>query len=235
MLKLSGEALGAAGGRSFEPSRLGHITTEIAEVAQAGVSLAIVIGAGNLVRGRDITDTRVDRLTADAAGIYATIINGLVLAGALEQRGVPAALFSAVGAGRFVSEYATAPARDALDNGRVTLCVGGTGNPYFTTDTAAALRAVELGADALLKGTKVDGVYSADPNTCDSAQRFDRLTYRDVIDRSLEVMDLTAVSLCRENRLPIAVFNVFEKGNLLRATRGEAIGTLVTEEDVHGH
>lgn len=229
MLKLSGEAIGSAQGVSFDAQRVAHVVREIADARAAGVSVAIVIGGGNILRGRDITGAGVNRITADAAGMFATVLNGLVLSSALEQQGVDAALFTAIGSGRFVPEYAPADARRAFDRGAVTICVGGTGNPFFTTDTAAALRAVELGAQALLKGTKVDGVYSADPKTDAAAQRYDRLSYQEVIARDLEVIDLTAVSLCMTNRLPIVVFNAFGSGNFLRVLQGEPVGTVVGE------
>jgi len=229
MLKLSGEALGSPDGVSFDAERVAHVVREIADAHAAGVSVAVVIGGGNILRGRDVAGAGVDRIAADAAGMFATVMNGLVLASALEREGVEAALFSAVGGGRFVRGYAPAEARRAFDEGAVTLCAGGTGNPFFTTDTAAALRAVELGADALVKGTKVDGVYSADPETDAGAQRCDRLSYREVIERSLEVMDLTAVGLCMTHGLPIVVFDAFGAGNFLRVLQGEPVGTVVGE------
>lgn len=227
MLKLSGEAIGSADAASFDAGRIAHVVREIADVRGAGISVAVVIGGGNILRGRDVTGG--DRIAADAAGMFATVINGLVLANALEQQGIEAALFTAVGGGRFVREYAPADARRTFDQGAVTICAGGTGNPFFTTDTAAALRALELGADALVKGTKVDGIYSADPETDAGAQRYDRLSYKEVIARNLEVMDLTAVSLCMARKLPIVVFDAFGAGNFLRVLQGEPIGTVVRE------
>lgn len=234
VLKLSGEALGGGSAGPFEEARGDFLADEIAGVCTTGIQLAVVIGAGNIIRGRDIVPMGVAPVTADAAGMFATVINGLVLSDVLDRVGVGTAVFTALGASPYVPAYAPAEAARCLAEGKVVICAGGTGNPFFTTDTAAALRAAELGADALLKGTKVDGVYSADPAVVGNAKRFDHLSYRETIDRRLAMMDLAAVSMCEANRIPVVVFNVFEKGNLLKVVQGRNIGTLVSE-DSNGH
>ena len=231
ILKLSGQAVGEADGVSFDRAKIEHVSREIAELKEAGVTAGVVIGGGNIVRGRRIAGAGVDHLTADTMGMFATVINGLVLADGLRQYGVPAEVFTAVGAGKHVREYSVASAKEALARGLVVLSVGGTGNPLFTTDMAAALRAVELDADALLKGTKVDGIYTSDPQRHKDAKRLCRLSYDDVLDKRLEVMDMTAVRLCMTNNLPIVVFDVFKPGNLARVAQGEKIGTVVGETD----
>ena len=229
MLKLSGEALGGGSPGPLEEEKADFLAQEIAGVCNTGVQMAIVIGAGNIVRGRHIVPMGIAAVTADAAGMFATVINGLVLSDVIARAGVPTAVFTALGASAYVPAYTPAEAARCLTDGKVVICVGGTGNPFFTTDTAAALRAAELNVDALVKGTKVDGVYDADPEVVQHPQRFDRLTYRETIDRRLAVMDLAAVDLCETNNIPIVVFDVFRKGNLLKVIQGRNVGTLVTE------
>jgi uridylate kinase len=234
LLKLSGEALRGedAAGPFISPAVLRNIVNEITEVRALGVELGMVIGGGNIVRGAAFSESGISRATGDYLGMLATLINCLAMQEALESAGVPARVLSALSAEEVAEPYIRRRAMAHLEKGRVVLLAAGTGNPYFTTDTAAALRAMELKADALLKATRVDGIYDADPLKDPNARRFKRLTYKDVLKRDLKVMDATAVSLCQDNHIPIVVFKLLEKGNILRVLKGEDIGTVVGETDV---
>jgi uridylate kinase len=227
LLKLSGEALGGEEGVGFEGAMLARIADEIAAARAADLRLGIVVGAGNFVRGAELTAIGVPRQRGDFMGMIATVLNGMAIQTVLEARGVRATLLSALPVGDVVAGFSeTALARAGGD---VVVFAGGTGNPFFTTDTAAALRAAQIGATALLKATNVDGVYSADPKKDPGAERFARLTYQEVLRRRLKVMDLTAITLCMEQRIPVRVFDLHAPGNLAAALRGAEIGTLVTE------
>jgi uridylate kinase len=230
LLKLSGESLGSARGTSLDPAAIDVIAAQIREVVDGGCRLAVVVGGGNILRGADLTGTVAVRATADQMGMLATMINGLALMDGLERNGVEARLMSAVSAHQICEPFIRRRAIRHQEKGRVIVLSGGTGNPYFTTDTTAALRASELGCDVVLKGTKVDGVYDSDPKTNPSARRFERLTYREVIQKNLRVMDLTAITMCMDNNLPICVFDAFTLGNLKRVVEGETIGTTVAED-----
>ncbi len=228
LLKLSGEALLGGEDYGIDPVIIHRIASEIAEVSRLGVQIAVVIGGGNIFRGAGLAQSGIDRVTGDHMGMLATVMNSLALQDALESIGADARVMSAISVHDVCEDYIRRRAIRHLEKGRVVICAGGTGNPFFTTDTAAALRAIEVGADILLKATKVDGVYSADPVRDPSAQRFDRLEYDRVIAGKLGVMDANAIVLCRDQNMPIRVFNVFGEGNLVRIVNGEAIGTLVT-------
>lgn len=229
LLKLSGEVFGG-GGKNLDVDRLERIAAEIASVQESGIEVAVVVGGGNLLRGAEVAAAGMNRVSADQAGMLATVMNGLALQDALENQGVAARVSSAVLVPQVCDPYTRRLAVHQLEEGCVPILVGGTGNPYFTTDTTAALRAVEVGADVLLKATKVDGVYSADPNKDESAVRHERLTYDEVLRSRLAVMDSTAVTLCQENHMPIVVFDLTVAGNVLRAARGETIGTVIAEQ-----
>ena len=228
LLKLSGEALLGDEDYGIDPKIIHRIAVEIREVIQLGIRVAIVIGGGNIFRGAGLAQGGIDRVTGDHMGMLATVMNSLALQDALESIGVDARVMSAVSVHDVCEDFIRRRAVRHLEKGRVVICAGGTGNPFFTTDTAAALRAIEVGADIVLKATKVDGVYSADPVTNPDAKLFDNLKYDEVIENKLGVMDTNAIVLCRDQGMPIRVFNVFEEGNLLRIVRGEAIGTLVS-------
>jgi uridylate kinase len=228
LLKLSGEALLGEEDYGIDPNMIQRIAAEISDVARAGVQIAIVIGGGNIFRGAGLAQSGIDRVTGDHMGMLATVMNALALQDALESISVDARVMSAVSVHDVCEDYIRRRAIRHLEKGRVVVCAGGTGNPFFTTDTAAALRAIEVGADVLLKATKVDGVYSADPMMHPTADRFETLGYDRVIESKLGVMDANAIVLCRDQGMPIRVFNVFEGGNLMRLVRGESIGTLVS-------
>jgi uridylate kinase len=230
LLKLSGEALGADATHSIRAEAIDSLSQQIAEVLATGCRLSIVVGGGNILRGREILGTISVRATADQMGMLATMVNGLALMDGLERNGMQARLMSAIGADQICEPFIRRRAIRHLDRGRVVILAGGTGNPFFTTDTTAALRASELGCEIMLKATKVDGVYDADPVKVPTAKRFDRLTYREVLDRNLRVMDLTAITMCLDNNMPICVFDVLTAGNLQRVVAGEQIGTTVTAE-----
>lgn len=227
VLKLSGEALQGKEGFGIDPEVTHSIATRIKEIRNLGVEVTITIGGGNIFRGAVAGPHEIDRTQADYMGMLATVINGLALQNALEKVGVFTRVQTAIEMQELAEPYIRRRAIRHLEKGRVVIFVGGTGNPYFSTDTAAALRAIEIGADAILKGTKVDGVYSADPQKVKNAKKFDKLKYIDVLKRRLKVMDATAISLCMDNNLPIIVFNLFKKGNLKRILLGEKIGTIV--------
>lgn len=230
VLKLSGEALQGRKSHGIDNSVLVSISRQIKEVRDLGVDVAIVLGAGNIFRGQENTASLgldMDRSVADYMGMMATVINGLALQNVLEKTRMPTRVMTAIDMARIAEPYIRRRAIRHLEKGRVVIFVAGTGNPYFTTDTAAALRAMEINADAILKATKVDGVYSADPLKVKSARKFGTLKYIDVLKKGLKVMDATAVSLCMDNRLPIVVFNMNKEGNIKRVVLGQKIGTLV--------
>ena len=227
VLKLSGEALQGELGYGVDPKMAGSIAEQIEEVHNLGVQVACVVGAGNIFRGLKASRAGMDRATADYIGMLATLINSLVLQDALEKRGVHTRVQSAIEIHQLAEPYIRRRAVRHLEKRRVVVFAGGTGNPYFTTDTAAALRAVEIGADSILKATKVDGVYDRDPVKDRRAKKFHQLSYLEVLKRRLQVMDSTAISLCMDNRLPIVVFNLTRPGNIRRVVLGEKIGTRV--------
>jgi uridylate kinase len=226
LLKLSGESLGRAG-VGVDPEAVASVAEGVARVHRLAVEVAIVVGGGNLVRGAEFSKRGMNRATADNMGMLATSINTLALQDALERLGVETRAASAVEMRSLMETYIRRRMIRHLEKGRVVILAGGTGNPYFTTDTAAALRATELGVDAIFKATKVDGIYSADPHADPAATRYARLGFREALDRDLKVMDRTAFTLCMENDMPIMVFDMFVPGNIERAVRGEDIGTWV--------
>ncbi|MCW5892685.1 MAG: UMP kinase [bacterium] len=227
LLKISGEALAGTAGYGIDPTVLGRFSAELRDVHAAGCELALVIGGGNIFRGIAASARGVDRATGDYMGMLATVINALALQDALEKLGVPTRVLSAIDMQQIAEPYIRRRATRHLEKGRVVIFAAGTGNPFFTTDTAASLRAMEIGAEVIFKATRVDGVYDADPEKVPTAQRFESLTYIDVLNRGLAVMDSTAISLCMDNALPILVFNMMEPGNIQRAVSGDRIGTLV--------
>lgn len=230
LLKLSGEVLAGTAGRGIDATALGRLAGEIREGVAGGIELGLVIGGGNIMRGTAAASEGVDRAAADSMGMLATVINAIALQDALERQGLVTRVLSAIEMRALAEPYIRRRAVRHLEKGRVVLLAAGTGHPYFTTDTAAVLRAVEIGADVLLKGTKVDGVFSEDPMRNPAAVRYDSLSYLEVIDRRLQVMDMTAFTMGMDNRLPIVVFNVTVPGNLVRALRGELVGTRVLVE-----
>lgn len=228
LLKLSGEALMGDAHSGIDPQVLKRIAGEIRELAEAGAELAIVIGAGNYFRGSGLAASGIERVTADHMGMIATIINSLALQDALEQLGMYARVMSAIKINQICEDYIRRRAIRHLEKGRIVIFAAGTGNPFFTTDTAASLRAVEINANLLIKATKVDGVYTADPVRDHNAVRYQQLGYDEVIERKLGVMDTTAVVLCRENNMPLRVLDMMKSGALMRAARGMDEGTLVS-------
>lgn len=227
LLKLSGEALQGDHLFGIDASKLSRIAQEIAGATQLGVQVALVVGGGNLIRGADLNAAGIDRVTADQMGMLATVINGLALRDAFEQKNIPVTLMSAFGVPTVTKQYDSSTARDELQQGRVVILSAGTGNPLVTTDSAAALRGIEIGADIVLKATKVDGVYDADPIKNTEAERYQRMSYDEVIINRLGVMDLTAILLCQDNNLPLRVFNMNKQGALRRIMLGEEVGTLI--------
>ncbi|MBI4229668.1 MAG: UMP kinase [Planctomycetes bacterium] len=227
LLKISGESFCAAGGAGIDAAQVDWIAQRIRRARQVGVELAVVCGGGNLVRGREFSERGMNRSSADHMGMLATVINGLALQDSLERMGLETRVMSAIHMEDVAEPYIRRRAIRHLEKGRIIILVGGTGNPFFTTDTTAALRSAEIGAQILLKATKVDGIYSADPRRDAAATRFERLDYLEVLNRRLAVMDTTAVSLCMDNALPILVFDMSDADNFERAVRGERIGTLV--------
>ncbi|MEE8495142.1 MAG: UMP kinase [Xanthomonadales bacterium] len=228
LLKLSGESLLGNEDYGIDPKMIHRIAVEIGDVTRSNIQIAVVIGGGNIFRGAGLAESGIDRVTGDNMGMLATVMNSLALQDALESIGVDARVMSAISVHDVCEDYIRRRAIRHLEKGRVVICAGGTGNPFFTTDTAAALRAIEIGADIVLKATKVDGVYSADPALDPQAELFDKLSYDRIIESKLGVMDANAIVLCRDQGMPIRVFNVFEEGNLGRLIKGEAIGTLVS-------
>ncbi len=227
LLKLSGEALMGTGGYGIDPEVIAGFAEEIVEVQRLGLQTAIVIGGGNIFRGLTASARGMDRSTADYMGMLATVINGLALQDAIERFGVQVRVLSAISMHEVAEPYIRRRAVRHLEKGRIVIFVAGTGNPFFSTDTAAALRAMEIQADIILKATKVDGIYDSDPVTNPKARRFEHLTYLDVLQRGLKVMDTAAVSVCMDNRLPILVFNLTKRGNIRRVVCGEEIGSRV--------
>lgn len=228
LLKISGEAL-AGGGECFNPNVLTYITGEIAAALKMGVQVAVVVGGGNIVRGEMLSQSMgVDRVVADYMGMLSTVINGMALESALSRAGIVVRLQTALNAEQVAAPYIREKAERHLTNNRVMVFCGGTGNPFFSTDTAAALRASEMGADALLKATNVDGVYSSDPAADATAHRYETLAMDDALNRQLKVMDATALALCRERKLPVHVFKLATPGALQKVLRGESVGTLLT-------
>ena len=230
MLKLSGESLMGTQKYGIEAAMLFHYAEQIKELVAMGVQVAVVIGGGNIFRGLQAAQSGIDRVQGDYMGMLATVINGMALQSALESAGVYTRLISAIKMDQIAEPYIRRRAIRHLEKGRVVLFSGGTGNPYFTTDSAAALRANEVSADVILKGTRVDGIYSADPEKDPTAVKFDHLTFNQAISMGLGVMDMTAFTICQENNVPIIVFDINNRENLKRIVRGEKVGTLVETE-----
>ena len=228
VLKLSGEALAGSQGYGIDPLVLDRVASEVRDVSALGVQIAIVIGGGNIFRGIAASAGGMERATADYMGMLATVINALALQDALEQQGVVTRVVTAIEMRAVAEPFIRRRAIRHLEKGRVVIFAAGTGNPFFTTDTAGALRAVEIGADAIMKATQVDGIYSADPKRDASAQRLERMTYIEVLNRGLQVMDAAAISLCMENKLPIIVFDLARAGNIKRIVLGEVVGSIVS-------
>lgn len=227
LLKLSGEALQGQKPAGIDFETLGRLADELFEAHQMGVQIGLVVGGGNVYRGAEGEGPGIDRPTGDYMGMLATVINALAIQGALEKRGVATRVMTAIEMRPVAEPYIRRRAMRHIEKGRLVIFGAGTGNPFFTTDTAAALRANEISAEALFKATKVDGVYDSDPMTNRDARRYDELTYTEVLSKNLRVMDATAISLCRENKLPIVVFNSTRPGSIIRALQGEKIGTIV--------
>jgi uridylate kinase len=228
ILKVTGEVFAGTGNYGIDADTVKAFAQEIKEVKDLGCELALVIGGGNIFRGAVASEIGMDRASADTMGMLATVINSLALQDALEKIGVSTRVLSAIEMRQVAEPYIRRRATRHLEKGRVVIFAGGTGNPYFTTDTTASLRAMEVGAEVILKATKVDGIYDADPFKSADAMKFKELTYIEVLNRELKVMDSTAISLCMDNQLPIVVFNIMEKGNIKRVVSGESIGTLVS-------
>lgn len=228
LVKLSGESLAGEKGFGIEPAVVKTLIEEVGAVHAAGVRLGLVVGGGNIVRGTVASQQGMDRVSADYMGMLATVINALAIQDALERSGVETRVMTAIRMEQLAEPYIRRRALRHIEKGRVVVFAGGTGNPYFSTDTAAVLRAIEMEADVILKATKVDGVYSADPEKDPEAKLLTDLTYRDILNNELGVMDAAAIALCRENDLPVIVLNIRDQGSILSALRGERIGTLVT-------
>lgn len=228
LLKLSGESLQGDSDYGLSPEMLNQYAKEIKEVSDFGVEVAIVVGGGNIYRGSYAEKTGIDRVQGDYMGMLATVINGMAIQSSLENMGVFTRLMSAIRIDAVCEPFIKRRAIRHLEKKRVIIFGGGTGNPYFTTDSAASLRAIEIGADVVLKGTRVDGVYTADPEKDKSATKYDTISFEEVFEKKLNIMDMTAFTLCKENKLPIIVFDMNKKGNLLSLVKGEKIGTLVT-------
>ena len=227
LLKLSGEALMGKEDYGIDPDVLGRLAGEILEAQRAGAEVGVVIGGGNIFRGAGLAEAGMDRVTGDHMGMLATVMNALAMQDALEKLGGKVRVMSAVKINAVCEDYIRRRAIRHLEKGRIAIFAAGTGNPFFTTDSAAALRAVEIGADLLLKATKVDGVYDADPKKKKDARRFERLTYDDVISRNLRVMDTAAIALCRDYDMPLRIYDITRDGDLMRILQGKAIGTLI--------
>ncbi len=228
LLKLSGESLMGNRTSGIDPNRMSEYVKQVQEAVAMGIQVAIVIGGGNFFRGLTGASQGVDRVKGDQMGMLATVMNGLALSSALDAIGVPNCVMTAVRMEPIATFYNKWVALSMLERGGVVICTAGTGNPYFTTDTGASLRAIELEVDAMLKGTRVDGIYTADPEKDPTATKYDTITYSEVLQQNLRVMDLTAISMCMDNKMPIVVFDMDTPGNLLRVLRGENIGTVVT-------
>jgi uridylate kinase len=229
LLKLSGEVLAGKQGFGIDPKKATELANEVKSIYEMGVSIGLIIGAGNIFRGLQAATKGMDRVTGDYLGMLATIMNAISLQDALEKVGVQTRTLSAITVSKIAEPYIRRRALRHMEKGRVVIIAGGTGNPYFTTDTAAALRATELNAEVLIKGTKVDGIYDKDPVVNSDAKRYKSISFNEVLLKNLRVMDLTAITLCKENALPIRVFNINNKGDLKRLLNGEDIGTTVME------
>ena len=229
LLKLSGEVLAGKQGFGIDPKKATELANEVKSIYEMGVSIGLIIGAGNIFRGLQAATKGMDRVTGDYLGMLATIMNAISLQDALEKVGVETRTLSAITVSKIAEPYIRRRALRHMEKGRLVIIAGGTGNPYFTTDTAAALRATELHAEVLIKGTKVDGVYDKDPVVNSDAKRYKNISFNEVLSKNLRVMDLTAITLCKENALPIRVFNINNKGNLKRLLNGEDVGTTVIE------
>jgi uridylate kinase len=227
LLKLSGEALMGDQDYGIDPKVIARIAREVTELSRIGVEVAIVIGGGNIFRGAGLAEAGMDRVTADHMGMLATVMNGLAMQDALERVGKFCRVMSALQINQVCEDYIRRRAVRHLEKGRIVVFAAGTGNPFFTTDTAASLRAIEINADIMIKATKVDGVYDSDPFKNSGAVRYERLTYEEALTRHLEVMDATALVMCRDNNIPLRVINIFNEGDLMRLVTGEPIGTLV--------
>jgi len=227
LLKLSGESLMGENSFGIDPSRLTHYAKEIKKLVDEGFETAVVIGGGNIFRGLQADESGIERVQGDYMGMMATVINGMALQSALETQDVYSRLVSAIEMREVAEPYIRRRAIRHVEKGRVVIFCAGTGSPYFTTDSAAALRASEIGADVILKGTRVDGIYSADPELDSDAIKYDKIAFSEVISKNLRVMDMTAFTMCHENDMPIVVFDINKKGNLLKAAKGEEIGTVV--------
>jgi uridylate kinase len=229
LLKLSGEALMGEQQYGIDPQRLNDYAEEIAEAHKAGAQIAIVIGGGNIFRGLQGASKGMDRIQGDYMGMLATVINSMAIQSALQSKGVKTALLSGLYIDRIAESMSSSKAIKLLEEGNVVVIGGGTGNPFFTTDTGSTLRAVEVKADIILKGTRVDGIYTADPEKDPTAKKFETITYDEAYNRNLKIMDLTAFTMCKENNMPMLVFDMNKKGNLTKVLNGENIGTLVTK------
>ena len=227
LLKVSGEALIGDKNYGIDPLQLEKYSNEIKEIKRKGVEIAIVIGGGNIFRGIDAKEQGLDSTQGDYMGMLSTVINGLALQSSLEKNGIPTRVLSAIEINKIVEPYIRRRAVRHLEKGRVVVFVAGTGNPYFTTDTAATLRAIEINADIIAKGTRVDGVYTSDPETDKSAKKIEKISINEVYEKHLSVMDMTAYTLCKENKLPIIVFDINDLENLTKLAKGEKIGTLI--------
>jgi len=227
LLKLSGEALMGEQGSGIDPLTIRRLALEIADLCNAGVQVGLVIGGGNIIRGAQTAGEGLERVTGDYMGMLATVLNALAMQDALEHHGRPVRVMSALKINQVCEDYIRRRAIRHLEKGRVVIFAAGTGNPFFTTDTAASLRAIEINAELLIKATKVDGVYTADPKLDPSATLYTRLTYDQALDQRLNVMDATALVLCRDHRMPLRVMNIFEPGAIMRLVRGEDIGSLI--------
>src|ERR1700675_955382 len=228
LLKLSGEVMAGEGSFGLDPARVEALAQGVAAVAKAGVQIGLVVGGGNFFRGVAAAAQHMDRVTADHMGMLATVINALALQDSLEKQGMPTRVMTAITMNQVAEPFCRRRAIRHLEKGRVVIFAGGTGNPYFSTDTAASLRAMEIKADAILKATKVDGIYDADPMKVKDAKKYSHLTYMDVLKQGLKVMDSTAISLCKDNNLPIIIFNLNQHGNISKVVLGEKIGSLVS-------
>ena len=229
LLKLSGEALMGEQQYGIDPDRLAMYATEVKSVVDLGVQVAIVIGGGNIFRGMQGAAKGMDRVQGDYMGMLATVINSMAIQAEIEMQGMPTRLLSGIAIDPIAESMSRRKAIEYLTEGKVVIIAAGTGNPFFTTDTASALRAIEIQADVILKGTRVDGIYTADPEKVKDAVKYETITYNEAYEKNLSIMDLTAFTLCRENKLPILVFNMNKPGNLLRVVQGENIGTVVAD------
>lgn len=227
LLKLSGEVLAGPSSQGINPKAIGDIADDVVEALKADVQMGIVIGGGNIFRGLSASAQGMDRASSDYMGMLATVMNSLALQDALEKRGLATRVQSAIAMSEIAEPYIRRKAIRHLEKGRIVIFAAGTGNPYFTTDTAASLRAMEINADVIMKATKVDGIYDKDPKEHKDAELYEELTYMDVLKQGLKVMDATAITLCMDNKLPIITFNLTKRGNIARVVRGESIGTIV--------